>query len=106
MDFESLISTLMSPPEDGLPDTIYDDLRATYADASGRADSAAAKIEALTAENTSMIEEISRLKAANYDLLTAVPSPDNTSSSDGDSSDDDSDDNITINDLFDDKEGK
>ena len=74
MDFEDLISALMNPGEEGVPETIYDDLRGAYSGVSERANSADAKIAALTESNESLLSEIATLKAKNYDLLMSVSS--------------------------------
>lgn len=70
MDFAELLAMLQSPPEDGLPDTIYDDLNTAYTnDLSIRDAKVNEHGERLQAAN----EEIARLKSANYDLLIAQP---------------------------------
>lgn len=95
MGFEEMLALLKTPPEEGVPDTIYDDITAAYNDVSGRADSAAAKIGELTAANETLLGQINDLKAKNYDLLTAVDNGPNTAVDDGDS-DDDTDDDTDI----------
>jgi len=77
--FQELLELLRNPGEDGtLPDTIYDDLTATYSETHDRAEGALAKAgeyESAIAEYDGKIQayesEISRLKAMNYDLLMA-----------------------------------
>lgn len=90
-----MLALLKTPPEEGVPDTIYDDITAAYNDVSGRADSAAAKIGELTAANETLLSQINELKAKNYDLLTAVDNGSNTAvagdSDAGDEPDDDTD---------------
>ena len=65
MDLEGIIGRLQA----GGDETVYDDLNSLYSGVSERADSADAKIEALTAEITAATQTISDLKAHNYDLL-------------------------------------
>lgn len=79
MDFHKLIDTLQSPPEEGLPEDIYDNVRSAYDTLSNKADAAGAKIESLTKENaglndtiTGLNDTVSGLKAKSYDLMTKV----------------------------------
>lgn len=66
MDFTELVAMLQNPGEDGLPDSIYDDLAASY---NGLAEGSASKVAELTASLQDRESEISRLKSMNYDLL-------------------------------------
>lgn len=98
MDFAELVAMLTSPPEDGLPETIYDDLTASYNSVSSIADSGTAKISELEASLVAAQGEISKLKSQNYDLLMAVGegSGAETEPDDEPSGDDD----LTVDDLY------
>ena len=96
MDLESIIGRLQA----GGDETVYDDLNSLYTGVSERADSADAKIEALTAEITAATQTISDLKAHNYDLLMQLEKSaprdgdgdgDGEVDADGDGDEDDSD---------------
>lgn len=93
MDFEDMINALMNPGEEGVPETIYDDIRGAYSGVSERADSADAKIAELAEANESLLSEVASLKAKNYDLLMSVSSDngetDVESADDADTADDD-----------------
>lgn len=109
MDFKELLALLISPPEEGNSETIYDDLGAAYdndvstrdatisghaatiAERDSAAETSAAAYAALEAENVA-------LKAANYDLLMAVQG-DETEEPDAESPAE-PDETITIDDLF------
>lgn len=95
MDFEALINAVQNPGEGGVPPTIYDDIRATYQGVQDQFSSAQAKIGELTESNTTLVEQLNAMKAANYDLLTQVnaqSAPEKTEEDDGGSSDDGEDD--------------
>lgn len=104
MNVEELIALLTNPPEEGNPDTIYDDLLSAYGAETtawaGERDSASARIQELEGE-------ISRLKAHNYDLLTnsAAGAADQQEADelDGDPAEESSDD-LTYDALFADKD--
>jgi hypothetical protein len=67
--FEDAIERLRNPGEQGIPETIYDDLSGIYvSDLSIRDAKVNEQGEALKAAN----EEIARLKSKNYDLLMAT----------------------------------
>lgn len=96
MDFNELVALLRNPGDDGLPETIYDDLTSSYNLA---VEGGAASLSASEAEVASLREEVSRLKALNFDLLMAAG---------GEKSDDEPTDEPTdpigetsIDDLFD-----
>ena len=84
MTFDELVALLREPGEDGLPETIYDDLSASYTGAvEGGAAALTAQDEvnqaALTAQAevssaaaAELVAEIARLKALNFDLLMAA----------------------------------
>lgn len=109
MDFKELLALLISPPEEGNSETIYDDLGAAYdndvstrdatisghaatiAERDSAAEASAAAYAALEAENVA-------LKAMNFDLLMGAQSepvnePDAESPAEPD-------ENIDIADLF------
>jgi hypothetical protein len=69
MDFLDLINKLKEPGDDGVPDSIYDDLTARFTDLSQYKDSADSKVSELQAKLLDKESEISRLKSTNYDLL-------------------------------------
>lgn len=77
MNFDELMEALRG---DEPPETIYDDLSASYHNAMEGAESkiaeSAAVIEALNSE-------IEKLKAQNFDLLMAAPKPEPESDDDG-----------------------
>ena len=109
MNFEDLISALMNPGEEGVPETIYDDLRGAYSGVSERANSADAKIAALTESNESLLSEIATLKAKNYDLLMSVSSDnsgDNIETDDGEDDEPAGVDDLISYDDDDDKDDK
>lgn len=68
-DFNELVNRLRNPGDEELPDTIYDDLTATYTDAFEGWNSTVSEKDS-TIE--SLQSEVSRLKSSNYDLLTRV----------------------------------
>lgn len=74
--FRELIEMLMSPPDDGLPDTIYDDLTASYDGVNERATSGDARIAQFEDEVKAKDAEILALKARNYELLENSPAKD------------------------------
>ena len=68
-EFHELINRLKDPGEEGVPETIYDDLTAAYdATFEGYTANSSEKEAAIQRLNS----EVSRLKSANYDLLTQV----------------------------------
>lgn len=76
MDFKALLEMLKNPPEDGLPDSIYDDLGASYDSAetewSSLVTNADATIANLQVENAALAEKNQALMAHNYELLMAA----------------------------------
>ena len=66
MDFESLIAMMRNPGEDGIPETIYDDLSASYTEMSS---TSGAKVEEQNALIAQLSAELTAAKAHNYDLL-------------------------------------
>lgn len=79
--------------EDGVslayPETFIDDARAAYDEDMSIPSS---RISVLEADLAAAQQEIIRLKAHNYELITAVPAePDDTTTDDADGADDDND---------------
>jgi hypothetical protein len=97
MEFSELVALLQNPGDDGLPETIYDDLSSSYQLAvDGGAASVAerdASIEALTAE-------IASLKALNFDLLMAANAGDSTDDTNNPTDDAPETGGTTIESLF------
>jgi len=69
MTFEELIALLQNPGDDGLPETIYDDLSASY---NGMAEGGAAKVAQLEEALAEATTKLTGVMAHNYELLTAV----------------------------------
>lgn len=98
MDFEALVGLLQDPGDAVVPPTIYDDIRSQYNGLSENFSSAQAKINELTESNNVLADQLNKMKAANYDLLTQVQSKpaesedDDGSDDSGDSDADDGDD--------------
>lgn len=79
MDFHGLLDTLRNPPEEGLPEDIYDNLQGAYDTVSENFDNATAKIDNLVKENdglnstiSGLNDTVSGLKSKAYDLMTQV----------------------------------
>lgn len=93
MDFEALVGLLQDPGDAVVPPTIYDDIRSQYNGLSENFSSAQAKINELTESNNVLSDQLSKMKAANYDLLTQVQGrpvePEDDSDDSGDSDGDD-----------------
>lgn len=68
-EFDELLGKLREPGDDGVPETIYDDLAAAYNDRISSADS---KISELSSTLDTTKDELLKVRAHNYDLLTAV----------------------------------
>lgn len=68
-DYEHLLNTLRNPGDDGVPETIYDDLGAAYNEQKTSADAKISELSNAVAEKDA---ELLRVRAHNYDLLTAV----------------------------------
>lgn len=93
MEFLELLASLQNPGEDGPSPTIYDDLSASYTDATSTRD---AKIQVQGGDLEAAQAEILSLKAMNYDLLIAAGIDNSSDSGDNeseDNSDNDSKDN-------------
>ena len=91
MDFEALVGLLQNPGDAVVPPTIYDDIRSQYNGLSENFSSAQAKINELTESNSVLSDQLNKMKAANYDLLTQVQG--RPAESEGDDGSDDSGDN-------------
>lgn len=74
MDIDDLLNQLANPGDDGVPDTIYDDIRAAHSGAlESTQSSAQAKVDELNSALEAANGENSRLKAANWDLFEQIP---------------------------------
>jgi len=103
LDFEQLLAMLRNPGEDGIPDTIYDDLSASYTEGTSTANAAAT-----TANNRVAELELALLqaKADNWDLTQMLPVAESQEPGNNDSNDsDDNSDNVgDDDDFFEDKD--
>lgn len=70
MDMRELVEQLRNPGDDGLPETIYDDLLSAHDHEVSTRD---AKINQLTEDHTASLAEIEALKAKNWDLSNLLP---------------------------------
>lgn len=96
MEFNELLALLREPGEDGLPESIYDDLSSSYALA---VEGGAASVAAIQSQYDEAVAEIARLKAMNFDLLTAVAADDSTDDGELDPTEPPGD--VSIDSLFD-----
>lgn len=102
MDFESLVGLLQDPGDAVVPPTIYDDIRSQYNGLSENFSSAQAKINELTESNNVLSDQLNKMKAANYDLLTQVQGgPAESEGDDGGDDSGDDDDDGSIDAFFD-----
>lgn len=69
MGYKEIIDSMRNPPEEGLPESIYDDLTAEY---DGLVSGSEAAIAERETANASLATENAALKAKNYDLLMSV----------------------------------
>ena len=69
-DFNELLQSLINPGEDGASPTIYDDLSASYTEATSTRD---AKITTLSTDFEALQLELLAAKAANWDLMQLIP---------------------------------
>ncbi len=81
--FEDLVDSMENPGENGIPDSIYDDLRQAHGDV-------VAEHTSLNEGSSAKIQElegrISQLKTQNYDLLMSSKSEPTTGGENGDGS--------------------
>lgn len=105
MDLATLIGLLTNPPEEGLPETINDDLSSAY---QSSVDSNASQVAEFEATIAGLNETIAALKSHNYDLLvSSQASPVSTETAEDtpanaeEISDTDDDGDIDVDDLFD-----
>lgn len=95
MGFSEILQSLQNPGDDGVPDTIYDDLTAEYNSVVEGGAASAAEHESVVSQLT---DEIGRLKALNFDLLVSAGVNDAPETPSDDS--DDEPESPTIDDLF------
>lgn len=100
MAFSDIFEKLLKPGEDGIPDTLYDDLSKAHLDEVGGRD---AKIADLGATLQAAEGEISRLKMHNYDLLMAIPAEGESADGEPDA-DEESEESTGVDSLFEDEE--
>lgn len=94
-DFHELVSRLRNPGDEELPDTIFDDLTTTYDTAF---DGWNVTVSEKEKQIASLNGEVSRLKSANYDLLTRVST--GTDPLDIDGPDDADEKHVSVDTLF------
>lgn len=101
--FEELLALAREPGENGLPDTIYDDMEFAYQDALAQA---AQDADGNTARIQELESRVSKLTSENYDLLMNSSATGNEGDTSGngapgsESDEDDEPDTKTIDDLF------
>lgn len=95
MDFEELLSKLQNPGDDGLPETIYDDLRASH---TGIVESSTAALSERDASIADLTSQVESLKAKNWDLYTQVQAAGDTAPTEEPETVEGED--LTIDDLF------
>lgn len=88
MDFETLLASLMNPGEEGVNPGIYDDLSASYTDATSTRDAKIGDQDSLIAQLT---EELTRTKLMNYELMISQAVEPETPAETPDESDDSED---------------
>jgi hypothetical protein len=97
MDFAELLALLQNPGDDGLPDTIYDDLASSYQLA---VDGGAASLATAQAESDALRAELAELKALLFDKFLAAEKAEDEPDNNTDPGDADTDAVTTIDDLF------
>lgn len=93
-DIKVLLDSLREPSEEGVSDSVYDDIGSAYDEAVEIRD---AKIAEYEERIQSAESEISRLKSANYDLLMSTTVDD---SNDNDSDDSEDEESSGVDSLF------
>jgi hypothetical protein len=102
MDFEAILASILNPGEDGVSPTAYDDLSASYTEATSTRDAKISTSESRVAE---LELELLKAKSANWDLMQALPVADSEESDDNEedtNSDEDSDSDDPDSDFFED----
>ena len=95
MTFDELVALLREPGEDGLPETIYDDLSASYIGVvEGGAAALTAQEDVNAAATAELVAEIARLKALNFDLLMVAGENEKTETPETETVDDPSIDSL------------
>jgi len=72
MDFRELLAMLREPPEDGLPDTVYDDIDASYTEVENNHTAALAERDSAIAEREGGTTRIAELELENVALKTTI----------------------------------
>lgn len=98
MDFETLLAQLVNPGDEGPSPSIYDDLSASYTDATSTRDAKIGDQESLISQLT---EELTRTKLMNYELmLSQVAEPGESGENENNESESDSEDVGDDDDFF------
>ena|SRR5690625_4720725 len=92
---DELLQALRNPGEDGVPDTIYDDIAETYNHEITVRDSKISELDQAVIEREA---EISKLKSANYDLMMSQSVSEDEGEESGDSDSEETE--VGIDDLF------
>lgn len=98
--FDELIELAQNPGENGIPDSIYDDLRTAYGDEMAEQSSLN---EASTAKIQELEGRVSQLKAQNFDKMIASkaePEPGGNNADGADDDDNDEGEGKGIDELF------
>ena len=97
--FEELLEEAKNPGEDGPSPTIYDDLGAAYNNTRSGAD---AEIKRLAEEKAAADAELEKVRAHNYQLLTAIPTGNPSTVSNGSSqeTEETTEPEITLDDII------
>lgn len=98
MDFETLLAQLINPGDEGPSPSIYDDLSASYTDATSTRDAKIGDQESLISQLT---EELTRTKLMNYELMISqVAEPEASGENENDETPESDPDDIGDDDDF------
>lgn len=97
MEFAEMIAQLRAPGDDGVPDTIYDDLSSSYQLAIDGGMASVAERDATIAD---LSAQVASLKALNFDLLMAAGAENTDGDDNGSDDGPDTDAVPTIDGLF------